>query len=60
MRINRTLCKLVTGLDVYSVENLDTRSVRDQICLGLAGLLIGYDDLTLLLGIPDLDTSVKL
>ena len=53
MWIYTTFCQFITGLQYLSVCNLDTRSIRNQISLGISVLRIGNNDLTFFLGIID-------
>ena len=59
MRINATFSKFVSGFYNSAIRNLDPGSVRDQICLGLAVLVICYYNFTFLLGISDLNMSAE-
>ena len=51
MRIYTTFCQLITGLKNLSIKDFDTRTVWDQVSLGIACLRIVYDDLTFLLSV---------
>ena len=53
MRVHATFGQLVTSLQNRAVLNLDTGAVRNQVCLGIARLIIRDNDLTFLLGIFD-------
>ena len=53
MWIYTTFCKFITSFKNLSVCNLDTRSIRDQICLGISVLRICYNDLTFFLCVVD-------
>ena len=53
MRIYTTFCQLITGLKNLSIKDFDTRTVWDQVSLGIACLRIVYDDLTFLLSVVD-------
>ena len=60
MRIDATLGKLITGLQYSAIEHLNSGTVRNQIGLGLTGLLVGNHDLTLFLGILNGSNTAKL
>ncbi len=60
VRIHTTLCQLVAGLQYRPVLNLDPGTVWDQICLGFPGLIVRYDNFSLLLGIVDIRDTGKL
>ena len=51
--VNRTFCQFITGFQHLSVCNLDSGSVRDQVCLGFSAFFIGNYDFSFLLGIFD-------
>ena len=53
MRIYTTFCQLIAGLKNLSIKDFDTRTVWDQVSLGIACLRIVYDDLTFLLSVVD-------
>ena len=53
MRIHTTFCQLIAGFQDLPVRDLDTGSVGDQVCLGVAVFRIGNDDLTFLLSVVD-------
>ena len=44
MRVDRTFGQLVSGFQNSSVCDLNTGSVRDQVCLGYAVFRIGNND----------------
>ena len=48
-----TFCKFITSFKNLTICNLDTRSIRDQICLGISVLRICYNDLTFFLCVVD-------
>ena len=58
--IYTTLCKLITGFQLLSLKHLDTRTIRDQICLAVTCLFIGYYHFTFLFGITDAYSTAKL
>ena len=58
--IYTTLCQLITGLKLLSLQNLDTGTVWDQISLAVTGFFIGYDNLTLLLSITNAYSTAEL
>ena len=60
MRINTTFRQLVSGLQLHTVLNLDSGTVRNQVCLGFSCLIVGDNNLTLLLCIVDRCGSRKL
>ena len=60
MRIYATFSQLVAGLKDLIILHLDAGAIRDQICLGLAGLFVGDHNLTLFLGIADLSLAAEL
>ena len=59
MRVDTTFGQFITCLQHLSVKHLDTGTVRNQICLGFTGLIIGDDHFTFLLGIADLCLTGK-
>ena len=59
MRIDTTFCQFITGFQFCTVQNLDSGTVRNQICLGFTGLMISHNDLTFLLCIIDIGCSCK-
>ena len=54
VRVYRTFGQLVSGFQNRSVSDLDTGSVRDQVCLGYAIVRIGNHDFAFFLGVFDL------
>ena len=49
MRIYTTLCQLIARCQNRSVHNLDSGTIWNQISLRFAGLIIGHNNLALLL-----------
>ena len=60
MGVDASFCQLIAGFQHLAVQYLDSGSVRDQIGLGIAGLIVGYRNLALLLGILNLHHAAKL
>ena len=60
VRIYTTFCQLISGLQIYTILNLDTGTVWDQVCFGFSCLIICYNDLTLFLCIADCCRTGKL
>ena len=59
VRVYTTFGQFITGLQYLAVDNLDTGTVRNQICLGFTSLFVGNYHFTLLLGITDLSLAAK-
>ena len=59
MRIDGTFRQFVAGFQFLPVHDLDSGTVRDQVVLALAGLIVGDDDLAFLLRILDHGRSAE-
>ena len=60
MWVDATFCQFITGFKYLSLLNLDTGTVRDEVCFGITCLVVCNNDFTFLLRIADRNCTAEL